>query len=44
MSWIKRHDSFVPRAGTALAGLAALVALFPLTLVSPSRHGRQRPP
>ena len=35
MSWSKRHYPIVPKAGTALAGLAALVALSPLTLVTP---------
>ena len=34
MRWIRRPDSIAPRGGTALAGLAALVALFPLTLAA----------
>ena len=34
MSWSKRHYRIVPNYGTALAGLAALVALSPLTLVT----------
>ena len=34
MRWIRRPDSIAPRGGTALAGLAALVALSPLTLVT----------
>ena len=32
MRWRRRPDSIAPRGRTALAGLAALVALFPLTL------------
>jgi hypothetical protein len=32
MRWFRRPDSIAPRARTALAGLAALVVLFPLTL------------
>jgi hypothetical protein len=39
MSWSKRHYPIVPRGGTALAGLAALVALSPLTLVTPQAAG-----
>jgi Alpha/beta hydrolase domain len=31
MSWNKRHASLAPRLGTALAGLAALVVLLPLS-------------
>ena len=34
MSWSKRHYPIVPKYGTALAGLAALVALSPLSLVT----------
>jgi hypothetical protein len=34
MSWITRHDSIVPRAGTALVAAATLVALFPLALAA----------
>ena len=34
MSWSKRHYPIVPKYGTALAGLAALLALSPLTLVT----------
>ena len=39
MSWSKRHYPIVPKAGTALAGLAALLALAPLTLVTPQAAG-----
>ena len=34
MRWIRRHDSIAPRGRTQLAGLAALVAVFPLTLAA----------
>ena len=34
MSWSKRHYPSVPKYGAALAGLAALVALSPLTVVT----------
>ena len=39
MSLIRRHDSFVPKAGTALAALAALVALFLLALAAAPAAG-----
>jgi hypothetical protein len=39
MSWSKRHYPTVPKAGTALAGLAALLALAPLNLVTPQAAG-----
>jgi Alpha/beta hydrolase domain len=39
MSWITRHDSIVPRAGTALLAAAALVALFPVTLAAQQAAG-----
>ena len=39
MSWIRRHDSIVPRAGTALAAVAALAVLFPLTVVASPEAG-----
>jgi len=39
MSWSKKHYPVVPKAGTALAGLAALVALSPLTLVTQQEAG-----
>ena len=34
MRWIRRPGWVAPKDGTALAGLAALVALFPLALVA----------
>ncbi len=34
MSWIYGHDQIVPKTGFVRAGLVALVALFPLTLVT----------
>ena len=34
MSWSKRHYPIVPKYGTALAGLTALLALSPLSLVT----------
>jgi hypothetical protein len=39
MSWSKRHHPIAPKGGTALAGLAALLALVPLTLVTPQVAG-----
>jgi hypothetical protein len=39
MSWIRRHDSIVPGTGTALAAVAALLALFTLTLVAAPEAG-----
>ena len=39
MSWSKRHYPTVPKAGTALVGLAALLALAPLNLVTPQAAG-----
>ena len=42
MSWSKRHYPIVPKYGTALAGLAALVALSPLSLVTQQRRKRRR--
>jgi hypothetical protein len=38
MSWMKRRASVAPRAGTALAGLAALVALSPLTAAAATQQ------
>ncbi|HEX4127453.1 MAG TPA: alpha/beta hydrolase domain-containing protein [Acidimicrobiales bacterium] len=39
MSWKKRHGSIAPKVGTALAGLAALLVLTPVTLSSPQAAG-----
>jgi Alpha/beta hydrolase domain len=39
MSWSKRHHPIAPKGGSALAGLAALLALVPLTLVTPQVAG-----
>ena len=41
MSWSEKHCPVVPKTGTALAGLAALLALasVPLTLVTPQAAG-----
>ena len=44
MSWSKRHDSIVPKSGTALAGLAALLALSPLTLATQQAAGAATAP
>jgi hypothetical protein len=39
MSWRKRRASVAPKAGTALAGLAALVVLSPLTVATQQAAG-----
>jgi hypothetical protein len=39
MSWSTRRGSTLPKAGTVLAGLAALLVVFPLTLVTPQAAG-----
>jgi hypothetical protein len=35
MSWVRWHKSIVPRVGTAVSGMAALMALLPLALAAP---------
>jgi hypothetical protein len=39
MSWWKRRDPIAPRVGIALVGLAAVLALFPLTLATQQSAG-----
>ena len=42
MRWIRRPNSIVPRGGTALAGLGALIALLPLALAAEDAGGGDR--